>query len=95
MSKIVNYSMASRGKVAQFVTGRNLTADDRETLEQVRELARMHQADLERQELDRDLTVPDALVHPAVRARGLPRRMSGKRVLQQPDHPLHRAGQGA
>lgn len=52
-----------RGRVAPFVTGRDLTADDKETLEQVRELARMHQDDLERQELDWGLTVPDALEH--------------------------------
>ncbi|MEU6618623.1 DUF7691 family protein [Streptomyces parvus] len=63
MSKIVNYSMASRGRVAQFVTGRDLTADDRETLEEVRELARMRQDDLERQGLDWGLMVPDALEH--------------------------------
>ncbi|MBK3544949.1 hypothetical protein [Streptomyces sp. MBT60] len=63
MSKIVNYNMASRTRVAQFVTGRDLTADDKETLEQVREMAHMRQADLERQEVDWGLTVPDALEH--------------------------------
>ncbi|MFJ7325171.1 hypothetical protein ACIQVN_02825 [Streptomyces cyaneofuscatus] len=28
MSKIVNYSMANRGRIARFLPGRDLTADD-------------------------------------------------------------------
>ncbi|WP_433407079.1 DUF7691 family protein [Streptomyces sp. CA-146814] len=63
MSKIVNYNMASRSRVARFVPGRNLTADDMETLDRIRELAQVKQADLDEQEIDWGLTVPDALEH--------------------------------
>ncbi|MBM7170177.1 hypothetical protein JQK87_17570 [Streptomyces sp. G44] len=61
MSKVVNFSMANRGEVARFLPARDLSADESRRLENMRERARMRQADLDAQDVDWGLSVPDAL----------------------------------
>ncbi|MGW7397473.1 hypothetical protein ACWGH7_13335 [Streptomyces cyaneofuscatus] len=52
MSKIVNYSMANRGKIARFLPAQDLTADDIQLLDKMRAVARARQDDLDRQDVD-------------------------------------------
>ncbi|MFI5725917.1 DUF7691 family protein [Streptomyces cyaneofuscatus] len=61
MSKIVNYSMANRGEIARFLPGTNLSADDLQLLDKMREVARARQNDLDHQDVDWGLPVQDAL----------------------------------
>jgi len=61
MSKIVNYSMANRGEIARFLPGQDLTADDLQLLDRMREVARARQDDLDHQGVDWGLPVQDAL----------------------------------
>lgn len=61
MSKIVNYSMANRGKIARFLPGQDLSADDVRLLDKMREAARVRQDDLDHQDVDWGLSVQDAL----------------------------------
>ncbi|NUV72504.1 hypothetical protein G6W57_35940 [Streptomyces sp. CAI-121] len=61
MSKIVNYSMANRGEIARFLPAKDLTADDLQLLDKMREAARAHQDDLDHQGVDWGLPVQDAL----------------------------------
>lgn len=63
MSKIVNYSMASRGMIARFLPGQNLSAGDVQLLDQMRGAARARQEDLDDQDVDWGLPVQDALEH--------------------------------
>ncbi|MER6115685.1 hypothetical protein E6R60_36205 [Streptomyces sp. A0642] len=63
MSKIVNYSMASRGKIARFLPGQNLSADDVRLLDRMRGAARALQEDLDAQGVDWGLPVQEALEH--------------------------------
>ncbi|MGA5469192.1 DUF7691 family protein [Streptomyces arboris] len=61
MSKIVNYSMANRGRIARFLPGQNLSADDLQLLDKMREVARARRDDLDHQGVDWGLPVQDAL----------------------------------
>ncbi|MFI6864274.1 hypothetical protein ACIBKZ_30970 [Streptomyces sp. NPDC050421] len=63
MSKIVNYSMASRGRIARFLPGQSLSADDVRWLDRMRGAARARQEDLDDQDVDWGLPVQDALEH--------------------------------
>lgn len=63
MSKIVNYSMASRGMIARFLPGQNLSTGDVQLLDQMRGAARARQEDLDDQDVDWGLPVQDALEH--------------------------------
>ncbi|MFH9687963.1 hypothetical protein ACH4LE_16825 [Streptomyces sp. NPDC017413] len=61
MSKIVNYSMANRGEIARFLPAKDLTADDLQLLDKMREAARARQDGLDHQGVDWGLPVQDAL----------------------------------
>ncbi|MET9923622.1 MULTISPECIES: hypothetical protein [unclassified Streptomyces] len=61
MSKIVNYSMANRGKIARFLPGQDLSAGYVRLLDKMREAARVRQDDLDHQDVDWGLSVQDAL----------------------------------
>ncbi|MFD7854076.1 hypothetical protein ACFV6B_07225 [Streptomyces microflavus] len=63
MSKIVNYSMANRRKIARFLPGKNLSTDDVRLLDKMRAAARAWQDDLDAQDVDWGLPVQDALEH--------------------------------
>ncbi|KJS54585.1 hypothetical protein VM98_18365 [Streptomyces rubellomurinus subsp. indigoferus] len=64
MSRIITYSTADRADVVAFLgaAGR-LTPDQRRRLDRAHEKARQRQADLDHQELDWGLSIPEALDH--------------------------------
>ncbi|WP_329468746.1 DUF7691 family protein [Streptomyces sp. NBC_01431] len=63
MSKVVNYSMANPGPIARFLPAQDLNAEESRRLGLMRAAARARQDDLDAQEVDWGLSVPDALEH--------------------------------
>ncbi|MFE5863180.1 hypothetical protein ACFQ77_21915 [Streptomyces virginiae] len=61
MSKVVNFSMANVGQVVRFVPAGDLTADESRRLDNMRLDAKERQDDLDYQDVDWGLSVPDAL----------------------------------
>ncbi|CAM5581331.1 hypothetical protein STENM223S_04540 [Streptomyces tendae] len=73
MSRIISYSTADKADVLAFLgAAEDLTADQRRRLGIMRERARQRQADLDGQDIDLGLSIPDASSNtwwPAMRAR--------------------------
>ncbi|MEW1995029.1 hypothetical protein ACFWFH_02905 [Streptomyces coelicoflavus] len=64
MSRIISYSTADKADVLAFLgSAGNLTADQERRLGIMRERARERQSDLDRQDIDLGLSIPDALEH--------------------------------
>ncbi|MFG3245229.1 hypothetical protein [Streptomyces sp. NPDC048187] len=64
MSRIISYSTADKADVLAFLgAAEDLTADQRRRLGIMRERARQRQRDLDRQDIDLGLSIPDALEH--------------------------------
>lgn len=64
MSRIISYSTADKADVLAFLgSAGELTADQRRRLGRMRERARQRQHDLDRQDIDLGLSIPDALEH--------------------------------
>ncbi|MFG3072455.1 hypothetical protein [Streptomyces sp. NPDC048225] len=64
MSRIISYSTADKAHVLAFLGAvDDLTADQRRRLGIMRERARQRQHDLDRQDIDLGLSIPDALEH--------------------------------
>jgi hypothetical protein len=64
MSRIISYNTADKADVLAFLgTADNLTADQRRVLGTMRDLAQQRQRELDRQDIDLGLSIPDALDH--------------------------------
>ncbi|MGV9449999.1 DUF7691 family protein [Streptomyces sp. NPDC003635] len=64
MSRIISYSTADKAHVLAYLGGAGeLTADQERRLGSMREKARRSQLELERQDIDWGLAIPDALEH--------------------------------
>ncbi|MFE9703802.1 hypothetical protein [Streptomyces sp. NPDC005930] len=64
MSRIISYSTADKADVLAFLgAAEDLTADQRRRLGIMRERARQRQRDLDGQDIDLGLSIPDALEH--------------------------------
>ncbi|CAM5719465.1 hypothetical protein STENM223S_06978 [Streptomyces tendae] len=64
MSRIISYSTADKADVLAFLgAAEDLTADQRRHLGIMRERARQRQRDLDGQDIDLGLSIPDALEH--------------------------------
>ncbi|MGV9281020.1 DUF7691 family protein [Streptomyces sp. NPDC003730] len=64
MSRIISYSTADKADVLAYLgAADDLTADQRRRLGIMRERARQRQHDLDRQDIDLGLSIPDALEH--------------------------------
>ncbi|MEC4016368.1 DUF7691 family protein [Streptomyces sp. H27-D2] len=61
MSHIISMNTADQSRILAYLQGGELTADQQRVLEYMRVDARTGQAELDRQDLDWDITVPDAL----------------------------------
>lgn len=63
MSKVISYSVADTRHVVDFLSAGQPTADQQRLLGHIRKSCEQHQLDLDRQDIDYGLTIPEAMDH--------------------------------
>ncbi|MFK3729045.1 hypothetical protein ACI2LJ_02090 [Streptomyces sp. NPDC088090] len=93
MSRIISYTTGDRAEaVARLGAADRLTGEQRRVLGMMRERAAATRRELDRQDLDRGLTVPEALEHLVEGRADAPGEYAGKAYAQALQHIIDHCG---